>query len=76
MPRRPIDLDAVRRAEAKLDQLLREHPELREANPERQQALEEWLRDNLKEQVPCPESPQADPTEDRQEADTSTPHGA
>ena len=50
MPRKPIDLEAVRRADAKLDQLLREHPELREPNPERQQALEAWLQDHLQEE--------------------------
>jgi hypothetical protein len=43
MQEKPVDLDAVRRAEAKLDQLLQEHPELRKPNPERQKALEEWL---------------------------------
>ena len=43
MPEKLVDLDAIRRAETKLDQLLREHPELRESNPERQQALAEWL---------------------------------
>ena len=47
MPRKPIDLEAIRRADAKLDQLLREHPELCEANPERQQALEAWLHEHL-----------------------------
>jgi len=76
MPRRPVDLAAVRRAEAKLDQLLREHPELREVSPERQQALDEWLQDNLKEQPLCPESPQADPEADQKAPDTSTAHGA
>jgi hypothetical protein len=65
MPQRPIDLDAVRRAEARLDQLLREHPELREANPERQQVLEEWLQDNLKEQSLCPDNPPADHAADQ-----------
>ena len=49
MPRKPIDLDAVRRADAKLDQLLREHPKLREPNPERQQALEAWLQEHTQE---------------------------
>ena len=51
MPRKPIDLDAVHRADAKLDQLLQEHPELREPNPERQQALEGWLESNLQEEA-------------------------
>jgi hypothetical protein len=49
MPRKAIDHEAVRRADAKLDQLLREHPELCEPNPERQQALEGWLERNLQE---------------------------
>ena len=52
MPEKPVDLDAVRRAEAKLDQLLREHPELRESNPERQHALEEWLDALDQEDIP------------------------
>ena len=38
------------RKATKLDQLLREHPELREPNPERQQALEAWLQDHLQEE--------------------------
>ena len=45
MPRKPIDLEAVRRADARLMQLLADHPELREPNPERQEALEAWLQD-------------------------------
>ena len=49
MPRKPIDLEAVRRADAKLKQLLEDHPELREPNPERQEALEAWLEDHLQE---------------------------
>ena len=43
MPKRPIDLEAIRRADAKLKQLLADHPELREPTPERQAALEDWL---------------------------------
>lgn len=43
MPRKPIDLEAVRRTTARLDQLLRERPHLREPNPDRQQALADWL---------------------------------
>jgi len=43
MGEKPIDLEAVRRADAKLKQLLEDHPELREPNPERQEALEAWL---------------------------------
>ena len=50
MPRKPINLEAVRRADAQLDQLLREHHELREPNPERQQALEAWLHDHPQEE--------------------------
>lgn len=49
MPRKPIDREAVRRADAKLDQLLQEHPELREPNPARQQALEGWLQEHIQE---------------------------
>jgi hypothetical protein len=49
MAEKPIDLEAVRRADAKLKQLLEDHPELREPNPERQEALEEWLRDHTEE---------------------------
>jgi len=45
MGERPIDLEAVRRADAKLKKLLEDHPELREPNPERQKALEELLED-------------------------------
>ena len=46
----PIDLEAVRRADAKLKQLLAEHPELREPNSERQEALEAWLEEHLEEE--------------------------
>ncbi len=49
MADKPIDLEAVRRAVAKLKQLLEDHPELREPNPERQKALEAWLEDTLEE---------------------------
>jgi hypothetical protein len=49
MGEKPVDLAAVRRAEAKLKKLLKEYPELRECNPERQAALEAWLEDNLQE---------------------------
>jgi len=45
----PSDLEAIRRADARLKQLLQEHPELREPNPERQEALEAWLEDHLQE---------------------------
>jgi hypothetical protein len=41
MPRKAIDLQAVRQAEERLRKLLEEHPELRD--PERQEALAEWL---------------------------------
>jgi hypothetical protein len=47
MADKPIDREAVRRADAKLKQLLEDHPELREPNPERQQALEAGLEDTL-----------------------------
>ena len=49
MAEKPIDLEAVRRADAKLKQLLEEHPELREPNPARQQALEVWLQEHPQE---------------------------
>ncbi len=49
MAEKPIDLEAVRRADAKLKQLLEDHPELREPNLERQKALEGWLESNLQE---------------------------
>jgi hypothetical protein len=41
--KKSIDLEAIRSADARLVQLLEDHPELRETNNERQQALEEWL---------------------------------
>ena len=50
MAEKPIDLEAVRRADAKLKQLLEEHPELREPNPARQQALEAWLKDHMEDE--------------------------
>lgn len=40
---KPIDLEAIQRIKAKLARVLKEYPELQEHNPERQQALEEWL---------------------------------
>jgi hypothetical protein len=43
MEKEPVDLEAVQRITAKLDRVLEEYPELLEANPERQQALEAWL---------------------------------
>jgi hypothetical protein len=49
MPRKPIDLERVRRADAELVKLLAEHPELREHNPERQAALQAWLEAHLEE---------------------------
>lgn len=42
MPRKTIDLKAVRHTLARLDQLIAEHPELVH-NPERQQALADWV---------------------------------
>jgi hypothetical protein len=50
MADKPIDREAVRRADAKLKQLLEDHPELREPNPERHKALEAWLEDHLEEE--------------------------
>jgi len=47
---KPIDLEAIRKADARLKQLLEDHPDLREPNPERQEALEAWLEDHLQEQ--------------------------
>ena len=41
MPKKAIDLQAITQAEARLKKLLEEHPELRD--PERQDALAEWL---------------------------------
>ena len=49
MSRKPVDLEAVRRADAKLAKALEDYPELREPNPERQEALEAWLEDLEKE---------------------------
>jgi len=51
MPRKPIDRDAVRRADAQLDQLLQEPPELCEPNPARRQALEGWLESHQQEET-------------------------
>ena len=50
MADKPIDLEAIRQADARLKQLLEDHPDLREPNPERQEALEAWLADHLQEQ--------------------------
>ena len=44
MPEQPIDLEVLRQIDAKIDQLLEEHPKLREPNPEREAALVEWLQ--------------------------------
>lgn len=41
MPKKAIDLQAIRQAEERLQKLLEEHPELRD--PARQDALAEWL---------------------------------
>ena len=43
MAEESVDLEAVQRIRAKLARVLEEYPELQESNPERQQALEEWL---------------------------------
>jgi hypothetical protein len=40
---KPVNQEAIQAIEAKLEQVLEEYPELRERNPERQKALEEWL---------------------------------
>jgi hypothetical protein len=47
MPKKPIDLQAVREAEERLKQLMQDHPELRD--PERQLALADWLSTSLEE---------------------------
>jgi hypothetical protein len=44
MPKHPIDLEAVRRAEEQLAEVLRQYPQLLEPNPEREAALADWLR--------------------------------
>jgi hypothetical protein len=44
MAEESVDLEAVQRIRAKLDRVLAQYPELQEDNPERQQALEEWLK--------------------------------
>ena len=41
MPKKVIDLQAIRQAEERLKKLLEEHPELRD--PARHEALAEWL---------------------------------
>ena len=46
MADKPLDLEAIRRADATLKQLLENHPELRKPNPERQEALEAWLEEH------------------------------
>ena len=51
MADKPIDLEAIRRADATLKQLLENHPELRKPNPERQEALEAWLEEHLEEEA-------------------------
>ena len=43
MPKKPVNLEAIKRLDAQLDALLRAHPELREPNPEREAALYEFL---------------------------------
>ena len=43
MARKPIDLEAVRRAEEKLQEVLAQYPKLRERNPEREAALADFL---------------------------------
>jgi hypothetical protein len=53
MPKQPVDLEALRRIDAKLDALLDKYPELREPNPEREAALVEWLQ-TLEEEETTP----------------------
>jgi hypothetical protein len=50
MPEQPVDLEALRQIDAQIDALLDKYPELREPNPERQQALGDWLQDHLQEE--------------------------
>ena len=40
---KPVNQEAIRAIEAKLERVLKAYPELLEANAERQKALEEWL---------------------------------
>jgi hypothetical protein len=42
---KPVNQEAIRAIEAKLERVLEAYPELLEVNPERQKALEEWLED-------------------------------
>jgi hypothetical protein len=50
MKGKAIDLQAIRQAEERLKKLLEEHPELRD--PARQDALAEWIQENLKDEEP------------------------
>ena len=45
MAEKPIDPEAVRGIDAKIDRVLETYPELQAIDPGRQQALEEWLED-------------------------------
>ena len=45
MPQKPVNLAKIREAERELADALERYPELREANPEREQALADWLSD-------------------------------
>jgi hypothetical protein len=45
MADKPVDLEAVQRIKAKLARVLEEYPELQASNPEREQALAEWLEE-------------------------------
>ena len=40
---KPVNQEAIRAIEAKLERVLEAYPELLEVNAERQKALEEWL---------------------------------
>ena len=43
MAEKPINLEAIRQAEATLEKALEDYPELREDNPERKHDFEAWF---------------------------------
>lgn len=49
--RKPVDMVKVHEVDVRLAKFLDEHPEMREANPEREQAFQAWRADNLHEEV-------------------------
>ena len=57
MPKKVIDLQAIREAEARLKQVVEEHPELRD--PARQEALADWLETLDEVRARAPEVPMA-----------------